>query len=86
MEDLMEAQTILPVGTSSTSKSITIDVTAMPTMAQLERQYLNLVLEQNGGSKSKAAKILGYSVKTIYNKLDEYKASDEAVRVSPQGS
>jgi DNA-binding NtrC family response regulator len=72
----METQTTLPVGTSTVNKQekVVLDVTNMPSMAELERQYLNLVLTQNGGNKVTTAKILGFSVKTIYNKLDEYKA------------
>jgi two-component system, NtrC family, response regulator AtoC len=79
--------TSLPIGnvTPDSSTSVLLDVSKMPTMAELEREYLMLVLKNNGGSKTKAAKILGFSVKTIYNKLDEYKAS-EAVRTNPQGS
>jgi DNA-binding NtrC family response regulator len=50
-----------------------IDVTNLPTLQELERQYLNLVLGKTSGSKAEAAKILGVSVKTVYNKLDAYK-------------
>jgi DNA-binding NtrC family response regulator len=50
-----------------------IDVTNLPTLQELERQYLNLVLGRTSGSKAEAAKILGVSVKTVYNKLDAYK-------------
>jgi DNA-binding NtrC family response regulator len=64
-----------------------IDVSDMPTLQELERKYLNLVLSKTSGSKAEAAKILGVSVKTVYNKLDVYKAQDsEAVRTDTQGS
>ena len=87
MEDLMETETTLPVGATTAPKQekVILDVTALPTMAQLEEQYLNLVLAQTGGNKVKTAKNLGFSVKTIYNKLDGYKA-DETLRDSAQGS
>jgi two-component system, NtrC family, response regulator HydG len=62
--------------TGSKSETLTLDVTAMPTLQEVERQYLNLVLERVNGNKVKAAKILGVSVKTIYNKLDAYKAEE----------
>jgi DNA-binding NtrC family response regulator len=77
------AQAALPTGLK-----LVLDISALPTMEQLEQQYLTLVLAQNGGSKSKAAKILGFSVKTIYNKLDAYKANEDAkaLRTDTQGS
>jgi len=84
----METQTTLPVGVAQASpreEKIVLDVSELPTMADVERKYLEAVLVHTGGNKVKAAKILGFSVKTIYNKLDGYKA-DEAVRHSPQGS
>lgn len=63
----------------------TIDVTNLPTMAEVERQYLTMVLEQTGGNKVQTAKILGLTVKTIYNKLNSYKAESngQVIRSSP---
>jgi len=83
-----QTTTSLPVGAApkpDATSQIFLEVTKLPTMAELEQQYLNLVLAQTGGNKVKTAKILGFSVKTIYNKLDGYKA-DEALRDSTQGS
>lgn len=77
-------QTTIANGVEKT-ESLTLNVTALPTMEEVERQYLNLVLKSTGGNKVQAAKILGVSVKTIYNKLDGYKAS-ETLRSSTQGS
>jgi DNA-binding NtrC family response regulator len=85
----METQTTLPVGAQAGGKQekVVLDVTALPTMEEVERQYLNLVLAQTGGNKVKTAKILGFSVKTIYNKLDGYKENEsEIVRDSEKGS
>lgn len=84
----MEIETILPVGASQPStktEKLVLDVSELPTMAELERRYLEAVLAQTGGNKAKTAKILGFSVKTIYNKLDGYKAG-ETLRDRPQGS
>lgn len=63
--------------------STVIDVTNLPTLADLERQYLNLVLTKTSGNKPQAAKILGVSVKTVYNKLDEYKAQETVTTTEP---
>lgn len=65
------------------NQSTVIDVTNLPTLADLERQYLNLVLSKTQGNKPQAAKILGVSVKTVYNKLDEYKAQDAPATTEP---
>ena len=83
----METQTTSPVSASQPNAKVelVLDVSELPTMAALERKYLEAVLAQTGGNKVKTAKILGFSVKTIYNKLDGYKA-DETLRNSTQGS
>ncbi len=49
-----------------------LDVSEAPTLESLEQKYINMVLEKTGGNKPQAAKILGVSVKTIYNKLNSY--------------
>lgn len=87
----METQTTLASGVTAVSaapekkETVTLDVSGFPTMEELERQYLNLVLEKNGGNKVQTAKILGFSVKTIYNKLDAYKSNEtaETIRNNP---
>lgn len=84
----METQTTLPVGAlqpNAKADKLVLDVSELPTMAEVERKYLEAVLAQTGGNKVKTAKILGFSVKTIYNKLDGYKAN-EVVCDRPQGS
>lgn len=82
----METQTAQTISNGvEKTESLTLNVTGLPTIQEVERQYLNLVLKSTGGNKVQAAKILGVSVKTIYNKLDGYKAN-ETVRNSPQGS
>lgn len=84
----MESTQTLPTGVnplSAKQEKVVLDVSSFPTMEELEKQYLNLVLDRNGGNKAQTAKILGFSVKTIYNKLDAYKANEtaETVRNSP---
>jgi DNA-binding NtrC family response regulator len=89
MEELMESQPTLKgvlavsAGGPDKRETITLDVSNLPTMAELERQYLNLVLARENGSKSRAAKILGLSVKTMYNKLGSYRADETAEVIRP---
>lgn len=75
----METQTTTTAqanGVEPKPENLTLDVTTLPTLEEVKRQYLNLVLKQTGGNKVQAAKVLGVSVKTIYNQLDAYRAAD----------
>jgi two-component system response regulator HydG len=40
------------------------------TMSELERRYIQRVLEATGGNKTRAAKILGFDRRTLYRKLE----------------
>ncbi|MEZ4404279.1 MAG: helix-turn-helix domain-containing protein, partial [Kofleriaceae bacterium] len=42
------------------------------TVADLEREYIERVLEDEGGNKTRAAQRLGLDRKTLYRKLEEY--------------
>jgi DNA-binding NtrC family response regulator len=44
------------------------------TMRELERAYILEVLRRTSGNKSRAAELLGLDRKTLYRKLDEYRA------------
>jgi DNA-binding NtrC family response regulator len=46
------------------------------TLRELEREYIVETLKQTGGNKSKAAQMLGLDRKTLYRKLDEYRAEN----------
>ncbi|MBS1789946.1 MAG: sigma-54-dependent Fis family transcriptional regulator [Acidobacteria bacterium] len=41
-----------------------------PSLAELERRYVQLVLSENGGNKSRAAELLGIDRRTIYRYLE----------------
>jgi two-component system response regulator PilR (NtrC family)/two-component system response regulator HydG len=45
------------------------------TLEDLEREYIERVLEAEGGNKTRAAQRLGLDRKTLYRKLEEYAAS-----------
>ena len=42
------------------------------TVAELEREYIERILDDEGGNKTRAAQRLGLDRKTLYRKLDEY--------------
>lgn len=43
-----------------------------PTLMELEKRYIELILEKTGGKKEKAAQILGINRRTLYRKEKEY--------------
>jgi len=51
------------------------------TLDELEREYILETLRATGGNKSRAAEILGLDRKTLYRKLDEYRAADPTLQV-----
>ncbi len=66
------------------------------TLDELEREYINRVLQAEGGNKTRAAQRLGLDRKTLYRKLDEYSrppgaaaapdaADPAALHVTPSG-
>ncbi len=46
------------------------------TLGELEREYIERVLEDEGGNKTRAAQRLGLDRKTLYRKLEEYARAD----------
>jgi two-component system response regulator AtoC len=47
-------------------------------VAEVERRLIIATLEQCGGTKERAAEILGISLKTLYNRLREYNSQPAA--------
>ncbi len=45
---------------------------SFPTVDELERRYVLMVLEKTGGRRDKASQILGMNRRTLYRKLNEY--------------
>jgi DNA-binding NtrC family response regulator len=46
-------------------------------LAEMEKKTIFATLEHCRGNKKRAAEILGVSLKTLYNRLTEYNASDD---------
>jgi two-component system response regulator HydG len=51
------------------------------TLSELEREFIERVLEDEAGNKTRAAQRLGLDRKTLYRKLDEY-AKDRAANAA----
>ncbi len=56
----------------------TISLRAGTSVQEMERKLIELTLEETGGNKTHAARMLGISLRTLRNKLNEYQASDLA--------
>ncbi|HEX4019640.1 MAG TPA: sigma-54 dependent transcriptional regulator [Acidobacteriaceae bacterium] len=81
-------RTHLPIGfgtirqSSATENPDQVSVTVGTTVDEVERLLILKTLESTGNNKTRAAEILGISLKTLHNKLKEY----GAVLVSPAPS
>jgi DNA-binding NtrC family response regulator len=70
----------IPVETAApppvTPGRLTFDVGT--SIAAAEKEIILATLEHHGGNKREAAKVLGVSLKTLYNRLKEYSAAERA--------
>lgn len=59
---------------SSTQMESSLGVTLSPikTLAEIEKNHIIEVLSKCNGNKTKTAKSLDISIKTLYNKMHEY--------------
>jgi DNA-binding NtrC family response regulator len=72
------------IGMSDLPSEITHKRSAQPavelkvgkSLEQIERELILRTLETVGGNKPRAAEILGISLKTLYNRLEKYRAQD----------
>ena len=60
------------------------DFTLKPgqSIEQMERALIEMTLEKLGGDRTRAAKMLGVSTKTLYNRLKAYESEQEHTDVS----
>lgn len=64
----------LPLGVQETQGS-NLNVKVGTSLGEAERRLILATLEECDGDKKKAAEILGISLKTLYNRLNEYKTA-----------
>ncbi|MBX3233940.1 MAG: sigma-54-dependent Fis family transcriptional regulator [Labilithrix sp.] len=61
----------------------TEDPTDLVTMEEVERRYVQRVMEAVGQNKTQAAKVLGFDRTTLYRKLERYKLGGPEKSVAP---
>jgi DNA-binding NtrC family response regulator len=67
----------VPVGADAPDGADVLDVRVGLSIAEAERRLTLATLRSCGGKKDAAAKVLGISLKTLYNRLKEYAALPE---------
>jgi two-component system response regulator AtoC len=75
-DDLIDAA-CLPLEAGKAAKDAAgpfLQVRVGSTVAEMERRLMLATLEQCGGTKERAAQMLGISLKTLYNRLREYES------------
>ena len=85
MRSASSASVGLPRTASSTTTTVSapstgtavVSVPVGMSLAEADRQLIFATLEQCAGVKKHAAEILGISLKTLYNRLEDYAAKGE---------
>jgi two-component system response regulator AtoC len=80
LRNIMERLTVLSSGEEITSADVALHLSAaaadgdvgLPSLQEIERRHIIKVLQQTGGNRARAAKILAIDPKTLYNKLKGY--------------
>lgn len=75
-DDVLEVDTIGSEFDGNSGKKGEISVSIGVPLADANRQLILATLKQCGGVKKTAAELLGISLKTLYNRLEEYGESD----------
>jgi DNA-binding NtrC family response regulator len=57
-----------------------------PTLAELERRYIELVLRETGGNKKRAAEILGIDRRTLYRTLERQEEDERNEKGEREGA
>jgi len=63
----------LPLGVTETVPASSVVMRVGTPIAEMERRLILATLDQCDGDKKKAAAVLEISLKTLYNRLNEYK-------------
>ena len=71
---LIDAVDLPPLaGPAATPRSAPVGLTPGITVDEAERQLIDVTLQHTGGNKTRAAEMLGISLKTLHNKLNRMK-------------
>ena len=87
-QDLARATTSQPTSEGAEeipeSKDSALGIEVGMSMKEAEKKLFFETLRETGGNRTKAAKILGISIRTLRNKLNEYRAEGEDIEVEAE--
>jgi DNA-binding NtrC family response regulator len=83
-DQLIDTQAVGPAPAQSSATALTLAVPVGSTLADADRRLIFATLALCGGVKKRAAAQLGISLKTLYNRLEEY--GDDATLQAAQAS
>jgi two-component system response regulator AtoC len=75
-DQIIDASALAPTMTMQSSAGHTLSIPVGTSLADVDRKLIFATLELCGGVKKRAADILGISLKTLYNRLEEYGTHD----------
>ncbi len=74
-----EAGTSAPPAGEPATPAVSTSTTGTTTLAELEKQHILATLEQCDGNRTQTAKVLNINIRTLRNKLNEYKETPVGV-------
>lgn len=85
-DQFIDATTLAPAFPAYPASGLTLSIPVGTSLADVDRKLIFATLNLCGGVKKRAADILGISLKTLYNRLEEYGAHDEHAAEGEPGS
>lgn len=76
-DQLIDAADLAPAMPACSSSGLTLSIPVGTSLADVDRKLIFATLDLCGGVKKRAADILGISLKTLYNRLEEYDARSD---------
>ncbi|HEX2530975.1 MAG TPA: sigma-54 dependent transcriptional regulator [Burkholderiaceae bacterium] len=76
-DHVIDAAALAPAVATHASSGMTLAIPVGTSLAEVDRKLIFATLELCGGVKKRAADILGISLKTLYNRLEEYGAYED---------
>jgi DNA-binding NtrC family response regulator len=87
-DQTIDVRMLDPAPASRIANGLTLAIPVGTSLADVDRKLIFATMELCGGVKKRAADLLGISLKTLYNRLEEYSGPKKALSVlhtSPQG-
>jgi DNA-binding NtrC family response regulator len=82
-DEVIDAAALAPTVSTHAPVGLTLSIPVGTSLADVDRRLIFATLELCGGVKKRAAEILGISLKTLYNRLEEYGPDEGMAREDP---